>query len=119
MGNRGATRKQRGGAVHNKVHMVGGIVHALLCESGDGRDTVHSSRIRGLMKRKKNPEKQTNRERESEREKRPSNPQLGAHICPAKYVILTSHFMFRRCSRVFPECSRVAAVAAASVICRF
>lgn len=29
----------------------GGIVYAFLCVSGDGRDTVHSSGIRGLMKK--------------------------------------------------------------------
>lgn len=44
---RGYWEKERGGAVHNEVCTGRETV------SGDGRDTVHSSGIRGLMGKKK------------------------------------------------------------------
>lgn len=53
---RGYWEKERGSTVHNEVCTGRGIVCAFLCVSGDGRDTVHSSGIRGLMKIKKEKE---------------------------------------------------------------
>lgn len=43
--------------MHNEICTGGGTVCAFLCVSGDARDTVHSSGIRGLMKKKKQTKK--------------------------------------------------------------
>lgn len=48
---KGCWEREREDGVHNEVCTGREIVYAFLCVSGDGRDTVHSSGIRGLMKK--------------------------------------------------------------------
>lgn len=115
---RGYWEEKRGGAVHNEVCTGRGIMSAFLCVSGDGRDTVHSSGIRGLMKKKKK-QKGLASEWLRWREERLSNPpppagsrDLPCQICKSEQPPWVWEIGF-------PWLQQVAAMEVASVICRF